>query len=90
MCWVIIKCHSCSVLIPGNASLVGMKYRLRGFLSFLTGGSDRSGSAVQGCPIAACLSLLPQLLQPLHSSHSMLLWTVVFSHKMRTEVFSLK
>lgn len=90
MCWVIIKCHSCCVLIPGNASLVGMKYRLREFLSFLTGGSDPSGSAVQGSPIAVRLSLLPQLLQPLHSSHSTLLWTVVFSHKMRTEVFILK
>lgn len=90
MCWVIIKCHSCCVLIPGNAGLVGMKYRLKKFLSFLTGGSDQSSSAVQGSLIAEHCSLLPQLVQPLHSLHSSLLWTVVFSHKMRTEVFILK
>lgn len=34
ICWVITKCHSCCVLIPGNASLVGMKQRLREFRSF--------------------------------------------------------
>lgn len=67
-----------------------MKYRLREFLSFLTGGSVWSSSAVQGSLIAERRSLLPQLLQPLHSLHSTLLWTVVFSHKMRTEVFILK
>lgn len=67
-----------------------MKHRLREFLSFLTGGSDGSGSAAQGRLIAARLSLLPQLPQPPHSPHSTLLWTVVFGHKMWTEVFILK
>lgn len=87
MCWVIIKCHSRCVLIPGNASLAGMKHRLREFLSFLPRGSDRGGSAVQR---ALRLSLLPQLQQPPRSSHSTLPWTVGFSHEMRTEVFILK
>lgn len=87
ICWVITKCHSCRVPLPGNASLAGTKQRLGEFRSFLTGGSDRSSWAVQ---IALRLPLLPQLWQPLRSLHSTLLWTVVCSHKMRTEVFILK